>query len=88
MSQENEVPLIKKDISMLNDKMERIEQKQDEEARKNEKHRQEDYEFRAQLLEKLDSRFAGKWTEKVLVFIWSAIWIALIGSILSLVIIK
>jgi len=52
------IPLIQKDISMLTDKVDRIELKQDEEYRKNEKHRQEDYEFRDKLLEKLDSRFA------------------------------
>jgi len=79
------IPLIQKDISMLTDKVDRIELKQDEEYRKNEKHRQEDYEFRDKLLEKLDSRFAWKWTEKVLIFVWTWIWIAIIGSIMALI---
>ena len=64
-----QIPLMQQTISMLTDKVTRIESKQDEEAKKNEKHRQEDYEFRAQLLEKLETRFAGKWTEKIIIFI-------------------
>jgi len=83
-----QIPLMQQTISMLTDKVDRIESKQDEEAKKNEKHRQEDYEFRAQLLEKLETRFAGKWVEKALVFIGWAIAMIIIGALMAKIIVK
>ena len=34
---------------------------------------------------KLDWKFAWKWTEKILIFIWSAIAIAIVGAIMTLI---
>ena len=64
-----QIPLIQKDISMLTDKIEKMEKKQDDEARKAQLHRDESLRFHADLMEKLETKFAGKWTEKVLIFI-------------------
>lgn len=68
MSQE-EIPLILKDITMLTTKIDQVALKVEEEARKAQSHREESLKFNADLLEKLETRFAGKWTEKVLVYI-------------------
>lgn len=83
-----QIPLMQQTISMLTDKVTRIESKQDEEAKKNEKHRQEDYEFRAQLLEKLETRFAGKWVERAFIFVGGAIAMIIIGALMAQIIIK
>jgi hypothetical protein len=83
-----QIPLMQQTIVMLTDKVDRIESKQDEEARKNEKHRQEDYEFRAQLLEKLETRFAWKWTEKIIIFIGWIMWTAIVGALMTLILRK
>lgn len=83
-----QIPLMQQTISMLTDKVTRIESKQDEEAKKNEKHRQEDYEFRAQLLEKLETRFAGKWTEKIIIFIGWIMGTAIVGALMTLILRK
>lgn len=36
-------------------------------------------------IEWLDDRYSGKWTEKVLVWLGSAIWLALIGALMTLI---
>lgn len=83
-----QIPLMKQTISMLTDKVDKIGDKVEEEARKAQAHREESIKFHAELLEKLDTRFAWKWTEKIIVFIGSAIWISLIGAIMALVLIN
>ena len=35
--------------------------------------------------QRLESKFAWKWTEKILIFIWSAVGIAIVGAIMTLV---
>lgn len=37
---------------------------------------------------RLESKFAWKWTEKILIFIWSAVGIAIVGAIMTLIIKK
>lgn len=69
MSIENEVPLIKKDISMLTDKVDKIVEKVEEESRRAQAHREESLRFHSELLDKLDTRYAGRWVEKILIFI-------------------
>lgn len=75
-----EIPLIQKDISMLNEKFDKLADTVDSnfkefqaEAKRQQEHREESIKFHADLLEKLEKRFAGKWTEKVLIFIGGAI---------------
>ncbi len=64
-----QIPLMQQNISMLTDKVDRIADKVEEESRMAQSHREESLKFHAELLEKLETRFAGKWTEKVLIFI-------------------
>lgn len=64
-----QIPLMKQTISMLTDKIDKVADKVEEEARKAQLHREESLKFHADLLEKLETKFAGKWTEKVLIFI-------------------
>lgn len=72
-------------ISMLTDKIDKVTDKVEEEARKAQLHREESLKFHADLLDKLETKFAGKWTEKVLIFIGTWIWIAIIGAIMALI---
>ena len=64
-----QIPLIQKDISMLTEKIDKVVEKVEEEARKAQAHREESLRFHSELIEKLDQRFAGKWTERILIFI-------------------
>jgi hypothetical protein len=61
----SEIPLIQKDISMLTDKFDTLTKTVDEnfkafqqEAKRQQDHREESIKFHAELLEKLDQRFA------------------------------
>ena len=86
MSAAVEIPLIKKDIQIMNSSIQEIKNDLckhfDDEAGR---HR-EFQEFKEELFDKLETRFAGKWTEKVIIFIWTTIWVVLIWALLSLVI--
>jgi phage shock protein A len=64
-----QIPLMQQTISMLTDKIDKVTDKVEEEARKAQLHREESLKFHADLLDKLETKFAGKWTEKVLIFI-------------------
>ena len=64
-----QIPLMQQTISMLTEEMKKVSNKVDEEARKAQIHREESLKFHADLLEKLETKFAGKWTEKVLVYV-------------------
>ena len=75
-----QIPLMQQTISMLTEEMKKVSTKVEEEAKKAQLHREEslrfhaeqresDANFRAELLDKLEAKFAGKWTEKVLIFV-------------------
>lgn len=53
-----QIPLMQQTISMLTDKIDKVADKVEEEARKAQAHREESLKFHADLLEKLDTRFA------------------------------
>jgi hypothetical protein len=36
-------------------------------------------------IEWLDEKYWGKWTEKVLAWLWATIWIAFIGALMTLI---
>lgn len=38
--------------------------------------------------EKLELKFAWKWTERILIFIWSGIWIAIVWAFMALILKK
>lgn len=80
-----QIPLMQQTISMLTDKIDKVADKVEEEARKAQLHREESLKFHADLLDKLETKFAGKWTEKIIIFVWTWIWIAIIGSIMALI---
>ena len=44
-----------------------------------------DIQWKKELLEHLETKFAWKWTEKILIFVWTGIWIALIWAIMALI---
>lgn len=73
----NEVPLLKKDISIMNDKLDTLTKDFKDHTDKMETY-----------FERLEHKFAGKWTEKILIFIGSAVWIAIVGAIMALIIKK
>jgi hypothetical protein len=64
-----QIPLMQQTISMLTDKIDKVADKVEEEARKAQLHREESLRFHADLLDKLETKFAGKWTEKIIIFI-------------------
>jgi hypothetical protein len=64
-----QIPLMQQTISMLTDKIDKVADKVEEEARKAQLHREESLKFHADLLDKLETKFAGKWTEKIIIFI-------------------
>lgn len=82
---EAQIPLMQQSISMLTDEMKKVSAKVDEEARKAQAHREEALKFHSDLLEKLETKFAGKWTEKVLIYIWWLILTAIVGGIMALI---
>lgn len=41
-----------------------------------------------ELEKKFESKYAWKWTEKILIFIWWTIWTILIGALMAMIIIK
>lgn len=84
----DKIPLIEKDITIMSETIKDL--KKDMEQHRNDtavRHK-EFQEFREELFEKLETRFAWKWTEKVLIFIWTSIWIALIWAIMALILKK
>jgi len=48
-------------------------------------YRDADLKWKSELFDKLDSKYSGKWAEKVLIWFWSAIWIAIIGALMTLI---
>lgn len=64
-----QIPLMQQTISMLTDKIDKVADKVEEEARKAQLHREESLKFHADLLDKLETKFAGKWTEKIIIFV-------------------
>jgi hypothetical protein len=53
-----QIPLMKQTISMLTEEMKKVSAKVDEEAKKAQLHREESLKFHADLLEKLETKFA------------------------------
>lgn len=94
-----QIPLMKQTISMLTDKIDKVSEKVEEEAKKSQSHREEtlkfhteqresDARFRQELLEKLEAKFAGKWTEKIIIFIGGIMWTAIVGALMTLILRK
>ena len=94
-----QIPLIQKDISMLTEKIDKVSDKVEEEARKSQAHRDEtlkfhadqkesDAKFREELLEKLEWKFAWKWTEKIIIFIGWIMGTAIVGALMTLILRK
>lgn len=52
------------------------------------KYEQEKTSLTKEFTEFSNKNFAGKWTEKIIIFIWSVIWTALIWAIMSLILIN
>lgn len=69
------IPILEKEISHMNEKIDTIYEEFKE-------HRTE----MKQYFEKLESKFAGKWTEKIIIFIGGAVGTIIIGAIMALVI--
>lgn len=80
-----QIPLIQERMNTLTKKVDEISTEVKEEAKKAQLHREESLKFHADLLEKLETRFAWKWTEKVLVFIWTWIWLTIITAVMALI---
>ena len=68
-----DIPLIKKDIQVMSESIKDL--KVDMQAHRNDtalRHK-EFQDFREELFDKLEKRFASKWVEKIVVFAMSAI---------------
>jgi len=37
---------------------------------------------------KMESKFAWKWTEKILIFVWTGVWLAIIWAVMALILKK
>lgn len=85
---EEQIPLMKQTISMLTEKIDEVSKKVEEEAKKAQTHREESLKFRADLLEKLEKKFAGKWTEKIIIFIGGIMWTAIVWALMTLILRK
>lgn len=70
-----------------------------EESKRQQSHREEtlkfhaeqreaDAKFREELLEKLEEKFAGKWTEKIIIFIGWIMWTAIVWALMTLILRK
>ena len=68
------IPLIEKDISIMKEQLDTLTIDFKEHSKKMDMY-----------FERLEGKFAGKWTEKVLIFIWTWIWIAIIGALMTLI---
>lgn len=73
----SEIPLIQKDIEIMNDKLDTLTKDFKDHTVKMETY-----------FERLENKFAGKWTERVLIFIGSAVGIAIVGAVMTLILKK
>lgn len=48
----------------------------------------ESFEKQEKKVEELEKKYAGKWTERVLIFIWWIAWTAIVGALMTLIIIR
>ena len=83
-----DIPLIKKDLQVMSESIKDL--KTDMQAHRNDtalRHK-EFQDFREELFEKLEKRFASKWVEKFLIFVLSAGWLVIIGAFMALIIKK
>lgn len=81
----NEVPLIKKDLYIMSESIKRLEE--DMKAHRSDEalRHKEFQDFKEDLFERLETKFASKWVEKSMVAIFSTIWLALLWAILALI---
>lgn len=79
------IPLINERMLMLTDKLDKVAERVEDEAKKAQFHREEALKFHATLLEKLETKFAWKWTEKLLIFIWWVMGTAIIWAFMALI---
>lgn len=63
------IPLIEKDVQTMSEAIKEIKADMKSHREDMNAHREEFQQFKEELFNKLDQRFAGKWTEKVLVYI-------------------
>ena len=68
------IPLIEKEVSIMKESLNTL-------AQDFKEHR---IEWR-QSMERMEEKYAGKWTEKLLIFIWSVIWTAIVGTLMAMI---
>ena len=44
--------------------------------------------YHTELMDRLDTKYASKWVERTIIFIWSAVWITIIWALMALIIKK
>lgn len=82
----DKIPLIEKDIQTMSDSIKDL--KSDMKAHRDDtalRHR-EFQDFREELFDRLDKKYAGKWVEKIMLFVGWIVWTAIIGWIMALII--
>lgn len=80
------IPLIEKDIQNMSESIKELKSEIKSHRDDMTAHREEFQQFKEELFMKLDTRFAWKWTEKIIIFIGWIIWTAIIGALMTLVI--
>lgn len=80
------IPLIEKDVQTMSEAIKEIKADMKSHREDMNAHREEFQQFKEELFNKLDQRFAGKWTEKVLVYIGWLILTAVVWAIMTLII--
>lgn len=83
-----EIQILKKDIEIMSESINNLKAEMKAHREDTAIRHKEFQDFKEELFEKLEKRFAGKWTEKVLIFIWSGIGIALIWALMTLIVKK
>lgn len=46
---------------------------------------EKDEKWKSYLMNRLETNYAGKWVEKILIFVWTWVWIAIIGAVMALI---
>ncbi len=82
------IPLIKKDIETMSDSIKQIKDDMKQHRDDTALRHREFQDFKEELFDRLDNRYAGKWTERTLVWVWWTIGLTLIWAIMSLILIK
>lgn len=83
-----DIAVLKTEIAYLVKSIENLSTTLKDHMEKEEKHMEEEEKSMRSIIESLDKKYAAKWTEKVLVFVWSSVGTCIIWALMYLIIKK